>query len=81
MIIVITPNLRTIVFLHYTDHYLHLRNTLCLWATNIDIMRSQEILLRRDFVCRLIIALDCKYRQRRETTAKENAGEGIAARI
>ena len=51
-------------FLHYKDHYLHLPNILCMWATNIDITRSQEILL-----------------QRRETAAKENAGEGIAARI
>ena len=37
-------------FLHYTDHYLHLRNILSLWVTNIDITRSYEILLRRDFV-------------------------------
>ena len=49
MIIVITRNLRTIV-LHYKDHYFHLRNILCLWVTNIDITRSQDILLRRDFV-------------------------------
>ena len=82
-------------FLHYKDHYLPLRNIVCLWVTNIDITRSQESLLRRDFVylccvsslnceldrCRLMIALDCKYGQRRETATKENAGEGIAARI
>ena len=82
-------------FLRNKDHYLHLRNILCLWVTSIDITRSQEILLRRDFVylccvsslsCeldrrRLMIALDCKYRQRTETAAKENAGEGIASRI
>ena len=37
-------------FLHYKDHHLHLRNILCLWVTNIDITRSQEILSRRHFV-------------------------------
>ena len=83
MFIVIIRNLRTIVFCIIKITIL--RNTLCSWVTT----RSQEILLRmlcrftklRYIAYRLIIALDCKYKQRRETAAKENAGEGIAACI
>ena len=44
MLIVIIRNQRTIVF--YIVKITILRNTLCSWVTNTDIMSSQEILLR-----------------------------------
>ena len=42
MLIVIIRNQRTIVF--YIVKITILRNTLCSWVTNTDIMRSQEVL-------------------------------------
>ena len=76
-------------FLYYKDHYLILaQHSLFLgnkYRYNAFTRDSPPYVCVSSLVAldryTLVIALDYKYKQRRETVAKENAGEGIAARI
>ena len=74
-------------FLYYKDHYLA-QHSLFLgnkYGYNAFTRDSPPYVCVSSIVAldryRLVTELDCKYKQRRETAAKENAGEGIAARI